>query len=179
RETGLAGDTVSGAVPGAGLLGRGVRGGHQADRGLEDAREVPVDDDRAVHLGQLAQAGGGEGHVEVEAAGGDRVDGAVVAEHDERAGATAQDPLEAVAHRRTGCDGLQRRTQPQRLLQPLSHGTSLRHSVSAQTMRSQWGSPGDVTCQITYAEPVAPSDVRPWGSWHVLDEGEGFKVKRI
>ena len=20
---------------------------------------------------------------------------------------------------------------------------------------------------------------RPWGSWHVLDEGEGFKVKRI
>ena len=22
-------------------------------------------------------------------------------------------------------------------------------------------------------------DVRPWGSWHVLDEGEGFKVKRI
>jgi mannose-6-phosphate isomerase len=46
-------------------------------------------------------------------------------------------------------------------------------------MRSQWGSPGDVTCQITYAEPVATSDVRPWGSWHVLDEGEGFKVKRI
>jgi mannose-6-phosphate isomerase len=46
-------------------------------------------------------------------------------------------------------------------------------------MRSQRGSPGDVTCQITYAEPVATSDVRPWGSWHVLDEGEGFKVKRI
>lgn len=23
------------------------------------------------------------------------------------------------------------------------------------------------------------SDVRPWGSWHVIDEGEGFKVKRI
>ncbi len=46
-------------------------------------------------------------------------------------------------------------------------------------MRSQWGSPGDVTCQITYAEPVATSDVRPWGSWHVLDEGPGFKVKRI
>ena len=20
---------------------------------------------------------------------------------------------------------------------------------------------------------------RPWGSWHVLDEGEGYKVKRI
>jgi mannose-6-phosphate isomerase len=26
---------------------------------------------------------------------------------------------------------------------------------------------------------VTISDERPWGSWHVLDEGEGFKVKRI
>lgn len=24
-----------------------------------------------------------------------------------------------------------------------------------------------------------PSDVRPWGSWHVLHEAPGFKVKRI
>jgi len=23
------------------------------------------------------------------------------------------------------------------------------------------------------------SDTRPWGSWHVLDEGPGYKVKRI
>ncbi|HEX3932695.1 MAG TPA: phosphomannose isomerase type II C-terminal cupin domain [Nocardioides sp.] len=23
------------------------------------------------------------------------------------------------------------------------------------------------------------SDERPWGSWHVLDEGPGYKVKRI
>jgi mannose-6-phosphate isomerase len=23
------------------------------------------------------------------------------------------------------------------------------------------------------------SEERPWGSWHVIDEGEGFKVKRI
>ena len=23
------------------------------------------------------------------------------------------------------------------------------------------------------------SDHRPWGSWHVVDEGDGFKVKRI
>jgi mannose-6-phosphate isomerase len=23
------------------------------------------------------------------------------------------------------------------------------------------------------------SDTRPWGSWHILDEGDGFKVKRI
>ena len=26
---------------------------------------------------------------------------------------------------------------------------------------------------------IGESDNRPWGSWHVLDEGEGFKVKRI
>lgn len=25
----------------------------------------------------------------------------------------------------------------------------------------------------------AKSDIRPWGSWHVLDEGDGYKVKRI
>lgn len=26
---------------------------------------------------------------------------------------------------------------------------------------------------------VGESEERPWGSWHVLDEGPGFKVKRI
>ena len=26
---------------------------------------------------------------------------------------------------------------------------------------------------------VGESENRPWGSWHVLDEGDGFKVKRI
>jgi mannose-6-phosphate isomerase-like protein (cupin superfamily) len=26
---------------------------------------------------------------------------------------------------------------------------------------------------------VTTSENRPWGSWHVLDEAEGFKVKRI
>jgi mannose-6-phosphate isomerase-like protein (cupin superfamily) len=26
---------------------------------------------------------------------------------------------------------------------------------------------------------VTQSDTRPWGSWHVLDEGDGFKVKRL
>jgi len=26
---------------------------------------------------------------------------------------------------------------------------------------------------------IGESENRPWGSWHVLDEGPGFKVKRI
>lgn len=26
---------------------------------------------------------------------------------------------------------------------------------------------------------TSTSENRPWGSWHVLDEGDGFKVKRI
>ena len=26
---------------------------------------------------------------------------------------------------------------------------------------------------------MTSSDTRPWGSWHVLDEADGFKVKRI
>ncbi|TIC79450.1 phosphomannose isomerase type II C-terminal cupin domain [Nocardioides sp. GY 10127] len=26
---------------------------------------------------------------------------------------------------------------------------------------------------------VGEFDVRPWGTWHVLDEGDGFKIKRI
>jgi mannose-6-phosphate isomerase len=26
---------------------------------------------------------------------------------------------------------------------------------------------------------VTISEERPWGSWHVLDEGDGYKVKRI
>jgi len=26
---------------------------------------------------------------------------------------------------------------------------------------------------------IGESDTRPWGSWHILDEGEGFKVKRM
>lgn len=26
---------------------------------------------------------------------------------------------------------------------------------------------------------IGDSDIRPWGAWHILDEGHGFKVKRI
>jgi mannose-6-phosphate isomerase len=31
----------------------------------------------------------------------------------------------------------------------------------------------------TYFVPEVLSDVRPWGSWEVLDLGPGYKVKRI
>ncbi len=124
REAGLPGDPVRGAVPGAGLLrGDGVVG-HQVHRGAVDAGEVLVDDDAAVHLGQLAQAGGGERHVEGEAAGGERLDGLVVAHHDQGAGAAAQDALETVAHRRARGDRGQRRAQAQRLVRAVGahHG---------------------------------------------------------
>ena len=66
-------------------------------------RGVAVADDRAVHLRQLAQALGGEVDVEREAARGHRLDRAVVAEHDEAAGAPAQDARETVAQHRPGC----------------------------------------------------------------------------
>ena len=28
-------------------------------------------------------------------------------------------------------------------------------------------------------DPQSTHEERPWGSWHVLDEGEGYKVKRL
>ena len=64
-----------------------------------------VEHDGAVHLRQLAQTGRGEGHVEEEAAGAQGLDRPVVAEHDQRAGTAAQDPLESVAKRRSRSDG--------------------------------------------------------------------------
>ena len=96
-EAGLPGDAVGGAVPGAGLLGDDGGVGHQVDSGPDDPGGVSIADDRAVHLGQLAQAGRGELDVEEEAAGRDRIDDLVLSEHDQRAGATTQDPLEALA----------------------------------------------------------------------------------
>ena len=65
---GLAGHALGGAVAHARLRGldRGV--GQELDVGAPDPGGVHVDDDAAVHLGQLAQAGRGELDVEVEAA---------------------------------------------------------------------------------------------------------------
>jgi hypothetical protein len=57
RVPGLAGDPLGGAVPGAGLLGRDRRVGHEVDGGAHDPGAVAGQHDRAVHLAQFAQAG--------------------------------------------------------------------------------------------------------------------------
>ncbi len=62
-------------------------------------------------FGQLAQLGGGIADVEREAAVADGLDAVVVAEHDQGAGAAAQDPFQAVAQ--VGA----RRQPPERLAQ--------------------------------------------------------------
>ena len=78
--------------------------GQQLYGGAEQPASVPVADDRAVHLGQLAQPLGGELHVEREPAAGDALDGLVQPEDDEAAGTTAQDALQAVAEHGAGGD---------------------------------------------------------------------------
>ena len=61
-----------------------------------------------------------------------RLDGAVGADHDQGAGAAAQDPLQPVAQRGAGRDRGQRRPQAQLLLGPLGHA-----SPEALTRRTQ------------------------------------------
>ena len=104
REAGLQGDPLGGAVPGAGLLGGDGRVGHEVHAGAHDARAVVGDDHRAVHLGQLAQPGGRQRDVQREAAGAQRLDHPVVAEHDQRARAAGEDALQPVAQRRSRGD---------------------------------------------------------------------------
>ena len=84
-------------MAGAGLarLDRGV--GQQLGGRAQDPRDLAVDDDGAVHLGQLTQPGRRELDVEAEAAGGDLLDDLVEPEDDQGTGAAAQDSLEAVA----------------------------------------------------------------------------------
>src|SRR5690606_4149304 len=92
RETGLLRDPLCGAAPGAGL-GGGNRGvGHQLSGGGQNAGAVAVDDDRAVHLRQLAQPGGDEFDVVVEAAGAHLLDALVMAEDDLPSHTPGQNP---------------------------------------------------------------------------------------
>ena len=73
-------------------------------------------------LASSRRPGGGERHVEGEAAAGDGLDGAVVAEHDQRAGAAAQDALETVAQRGAGRDRRQGRPQAEDVVGALDAG---------------------------------------------------------
>jgi hypothetical protein len=99
RETGLQRDSLRGAVPGAGLFGGDGRVGHQMRGRTQDAGAVVGEDDRAVHLAQLAQLGRGELHVQRKATRAEGLDGLVPTDHDQRTGVAAQDPLQAVAQR--------------------------------------------------------------------------------
>ena len=103
-------------MTGAGLLRDDRRVGHEVDAGHQDAGRVTVEDDRAVHLGELAQPGRGERHVEGEAAGRHRLDLTIVAHDDQGAGAAAQDALEALTQGGAGCDGGQGGAQARRSL---------------------------------------------------------------
>ena len=111
RVPGLAGHALGGAVTHARLRGldRGV--GQQLDVGAPDPGGVHVDDDAAVHLGQLAQAGGGELDVQVEAARGDGLHHRVEAQHDDRPGTSAQDPLQSVTKDGAGSNERKRLVQ--------------------------------------------------------------------
>ena len=56
----LTGDPVGCAVARAGLVRRKRRIGVQVHGRAQDARRIVIEDDRAVHLGQLAQPVGRE-----------------------------------------------------------------------------------------------------------------------
>jgi hypothetical protein len=91
-------------VPGARLVGRYARVGDQLDGCAHDRPRGTVEHDRAVHLGQLAQPCGRELGVQLESAGTQVGNGLVEAEHDERARAAPQYPLEAVPQGRARRD---------------------------------------------------------------------------
>ena len=92
------------------LLVGGNRGvGQQLDGRAHQLGGVAVADHRAVHLGQLAQALGREVDIEGEAAGGHGLDGAVVSEDEQSAGAPAQDSLEPITQDGAGRDLSDRR----------------------------------------------------------------------
>src|SRR5205085_10169362 len=70
----------------------------------QDPAAVGREHHGTVHLGQLTQSGGGELDVEWETAGAQSIDDLVVAEHDQRAGISTQDSLEAVPQTGARCN---------------------------------------------------------------------------
>src|SRR5665647_1042480 len=98
RPTSPALDTapLRGAVSSAGLVGLDRWVGQQLGGGAQDAYALAVQDDRAVHLGELAQSRAGELDVERKPAARHPFDDLVVAQHDERSGTPSQDPLQPI-----------------------------------------------------------------------------------
>ena len=97
---GLTSDAIGRAVARAGLVGGQGGIGMQVYGGPQDPAGVVVEDDRAVHLGQLAQARRREVDVEREPAAREGFDGAVEPEDHECTGASAEDALESIAQGR-------------------------------------------------------------------------------
>jgi hypothetical protein len=133
RVAGLLGHPLRGAVPGAALPGLDAGVGDQLGGRPEDPGALPVQDDGAVHLGQLPQPRGRELHVQLEAAGAQRLDHLVEAHDDEGAGAAAQDALQAVPQLRAGSDGSQGGPQ-QLIVLAFCH----RCSVPDRCLRGPW-----------------------------------------
>ena len=78
-------------MPGARFFGRDGRVGHQLHVGTHDSGAVGGQHHRAVHLRQLAQAGGSERDVQMEATGTDPFDLGIVPDDDQSACAATQD----------------------------------------------------------------------------------------
>ena len=77
RETRLDCHAFGGAVAGSGFVGVDGCIRHELYRRHEQAGGVSVTDDRAIHLGELTQAGGRKFGVDGEPTGGEPRDGAV------------------------------------------------------------------------------------------------------
>ena len=102
-------------MPGAGLDCLDTCVGHQLDTGTNDPVILPVENDRSVHLGQLAERCRCVDHIEREATGGDLRDDLVAAKHDQGPGTASQDPLKPIPQRSSGrhhCEVIQQTTVP-------------------------------------------------------------------
>ena len=85
ERVGLLGHTLCRAVPRPRLGGGDRRVGHELDVRVDELRDVGVDDDGAVHLGQLVEELGREGKVEPHPAREEEGDVVGLVDDDERA----------------------------------------------------------------------------------------------
>jgi len=101
---GLAGGALRGAVTHTRFVRGDRRVREELHVRLADAPLVGIDDDRAVHLAQLAQARGGESDVEVEAARPHGLHLRGVPQDDESTCVGALDSFQSLSQRRAGRD---------------------------------------------------------------------------